>query len=125
MKTQTGLIFKPERPRVGPTEFYAQYREREAQMAARVSAMSADAVFEDPTSPWVELRDTITNYPVRYRKGREIKQRIKPSRSFLWEQRRGKITIVNVIVMLPDHSRSGSARLTKNDISVATLATCK
>ena len=97
MKTQTGLIFKPEKPRVVKGEYLAQYLERQALIAARVHAMSADAEFEDPTSPWIELRDTITNYPVRYRKGQEIKRRIKPSRSFLWEQRRDKITIVNTI----------------------------
>ena len=76
MKTQTGLIFKPEKPRVVKGEYLAQYLERQAYIAGLVYAMSADAEFEDPTSPWIELRDTITNYPVRYHKGRSIQQRL-------------------------------------------------
>ena len=90
MKTQTGLIFKPEKPRVVKGEYLAQYLERQASIAGLVHAMSADAEFEKADSPWIELRDTITNYPVRYSKGRAIQARLgaPASHLFKWQTKR-------------------------------------
>jgi hypothetical protein len=91
MKTQTGLIFKPEKPRVRQDEYLAQYLERQALVAGRVHAMSADAEIE---GPWAELRDTLTNYPVRYQRGLAFQKRIAYDKLFKW-QRPKPLVIVN------------------------------
>lgn len=98
-RMQTGLIFKPEKPRVEKTGFQAQYLARHALIAGRVHRMQVDAVFEDPNSPWIEYRDTITNYPVRVRKGNEVQAYMRRSHGsmFRWQLRNAKATILNVV----------------------------
>lgn len=87
MKTQTGLIFKPEKPRAIKSEYMAQYLHRLSLIAGRVSQLCVE---HDLDAEWTEYRDTITNYGVRYGKGREIQKRLAKSngRLFKWQQPR-------------------------------------
>lgn len=82
---QTGLIFKPEKERPSG---YEEYLRRQAIIAARVSRMQVDAEFEKPDSPWIEFRDTITNYGVRYNKGKMFQRNLTPqnNRQFIWQR---------------------------------------
>ena len=61
---------------------------RMAVISARVHELQVDTVLDDADSPWYELRDTITNYGVRYNKGRMFQKNLAGShnRLFVWQR---------------------------------------
>lgn len=91
MKTQTGLIFKPERPRVIASEYRAQYLHRMALIAGQVSQLCVE---HDLAPPWDEYRDTIRNFGIRYAKGVALQRAITHSKSFKWQRPR-PFSVVN------------------------------